>query len=799
MSAPEGNGNQDDVATVHLGQITDGLSNMSLSAPSKENEDDDEQKTGLLSRTDIMDFWVGNIPKWRESRQKKHFIIDSDAPVATLPMRDAPGKKSCRGEPMRHQAASIWMLSELENSSELKFTGDYGLSTVVKTNRYKLKAPMASGKTKTAIGLIIHSPRPLVKPIYYFDSSADRWFLQERIFAPETIIWPTVVIARSSIYSQWQDQIAEFSTLRVLSVGDSKTLIAFVKMATENLIWLNANYDVILMDYKTISGKTEAITDKCAALFDINTKKQKHLVPLAINTLSRKCFARVIYDDSEFHIKAAAFENAISCIYLSATHQYGALRGASRLHLRDSDAPSFENALEFPSYTFDADTFDSMLTISIDSEFLKDSIDLGISEASGNAALPHAVTTGDAVIPTVYHSMMPSEPEVWICPIVNSESKVIDVIGCLCNDAKIMENVNSLTVTSFAEVIKTLMAGRYEIYKAAMHIVNYYSGFDLTALSGLPKPPEGLSFTVDNLKRCDPIMFAWRDLPNRITELIASESRVIDNERKVLERVKSHLDDTDCGICLESIKEDASGIMLCCNKVLHIKCILHCGGKRCAFCRVPYGASSKETFVPMHHETDFSAFTEAKTLSLGMEAVLKEPTTSVTELTKLSVLKMIATGRFAEIKRDRVRLKKQGMIIYDPTVEAKCEDRMEQFKILIYSSADDTLKKIETDMPIHHAHLTASAAATSKKIRAFRTSMVPSAILANSWRDAAGIDFKTATDVVIMNYVDAEAVVQQMVGRLQRIGRTTRARIWLIAFNNECESWQSTHCEMIPK
>jgi hypothetical protein len=782
--------------------LTVGMSSMTIAESDEKHDeaDDDEQKEESRPRTELMDFWVGGVQKKSNNREhfRKDFIIDSDAPVVTLPVRDTVTRKSCRGEPMRHQASAIWLLNELENADELKFVGDYCLSTVVKTNRYKLKMPMASGKTKTAIGLIIHSPRPKIKPIYYFNSSSDRWFLQERVFAENTIIWPTVVIARSSIYSQWQDQIAEFSTLRVLPVGDSKTLIAFVRMANENIAMLNANYDIILMDYKSISGKTDAITDKCAALFDINTKKQKHLVPLAINALSRRCFARVIYDDSEFHIKAAAFENAISCIYLSATHQYGTLRGASRLHLRDTDANTFENALEYPSYTFDSETFDGMITVSITPEFLKDSIDLGIS-TSTIPSDDSLTQIADAAKSLMYSSMMPSEPEVWICPIVNSESKVIDVIGCLCDDAKIMESVNSLTVTSFAEVIKTLMAGRYEIYKAAMRIVNHYSGLDMNALASLPKPPEGLSFTVDNLRRCEPIMFAWRDLPNRIAEVIASEQKVIDNERKVLERVKSHLEDTDCGICLESVKDDASGIMLCCNKILHIKCILRCSGRRCAFCRAPYGISSKETFVPMHHETDWTAFTEAKTLSLGMEAVLHQPTTDTVELTKLSVLRAIALGRFAEIKRERVRLKKLGTIIYDSTVEAKTEDRMERLKILIYSSADDTLKKIEADMPIHHAHLTASAAVTSKKIRAFRSSVVPSAILANSWRDAAGIDFKTATDVVIMNYVDADSVVQQMVGRLQRMGRTTRARIWLIAFNNECQSWQTTHCEAMSK
>lgn len=765
-----------------------------------EGDEFEERKTSA-PRTGIMDFWVRNIPAHARSRRgdslgtKKHFIIDEEAPGIVL--------KNCHGELMRHQSSAIWLLNELENSRELSFVGNFGLTTTVKTNRYKLQSPIGSGKTKTAIGLILYSPRPPIKPIYWFDSTNDarnvasmeRWFLQERIFPDNAIVWPTVVVVRSSIYSHWHEQIADFSSLRIFSVGDSKTLISFVKMATDNLNKLNTEYDVIVIDYKTISGKTESITDKCAALYEINTKKTKHLVPLLFNTLSRRCFARVIYDDSEFHMKAAAFENASSCIYLSATHQYGGLRGVSKLVLHTNGAPTFENLLEFPTYTFDEKTFFDMITVGFNEGFLMDSGNLGIPDVS--LSVDSNVPASESEIKM--RSMMPAEPEVWLCPVVNAESKAIDIIGCLCNDTKIMESVNSLTVTSFAEVIKTLMAGRFEVYKNAMRLVSYWSGFDLSSIAGMPKPPEGMSFTVENLRRCEPVVFAWRDLANRISDLISAEQKVIDNECRVLERVKDSLGDADCGICLESLKGDAIGIMLCCNKILHIKCILKWSARKCPFCRVDYGTTSKETFAPMHHETDFSNFVDAKTATLGMETILKAPNAGGTdELTKLSVLRAISLGRFSDITRTQVRLKKLGTIIYDPAIEAKCEDRMERLKILIYSSADDTLKKIEADIPIGHAHLTASASSTAAKIKKFRASTEPAAILANSWRDAAGIDFKTATDVVIMNYVDAEAVVQQMVARLLRMGRVSRARIWLISFKNECDSWLRTHCEQLP-
>lgn len=732
------------------------------------------------------------------------FMLDADAPVVNLVKLQAqPGSnRLCFGELMRHQGACVWLLNELENMEVLRIPLGFDNVAVIRTNRYKVKSPMGSGKTKLAIGLILYSPRPRIKSVYFTLYLPNRWVQQERIFPPESIIWPTVIAVRSSIFSQWVDQIAEFSNLRVLQVSDSRTLNAFVLMATNNLSHLNTNYDVVVIDYKTISGKTDAITKDLTGIFDVNMKKQKHTVPLIMNALSRRCFARIIYDDSEYHMRAAIFENAMSCIYLSAKHDYGTKSGVNRfsLHVRAPNEPryTFAELIEHSSYTFDPDTFLSMATIEISQSFVTESMNLGISDMSleelgaeqaDGYPMPHKTT------------MMPPEPEVWLCPVVNMESKVIDIISCLCNDAKIMEGVNNLTTTSFADVIKTFMAGRFEVYRAALKILDHYENLDRGFINDLPKPPDGLSFTIDNLKRCEPIIYAWRDINNRINELIADQNKIVNDEHKLLERIQGNLAGSECPICLDNLKDEACGIMRCCNQVMHIRCLLHVIQRRCAYCRAPYKATGAETFVSMRHDTDYSSFTEAKTLTQGMANIIDQSMSvaaTPAELTKLSVLYNIVAGNWSEVDRHQIALRKRDAIIYDTSADAKTEGRPEKLKILVYSSADDALKKIEIGMPIQHAHLTASASATFAKIKRFRNADVATAILANSWKDAAGIDFKTATDVIIMNYVDAPGVVQQMVGRVQRMGRQSRARIWLIAYNNECNLWMQSHCDPLP-
>jgi hypothetical protein len=208
----------------------------------------------------------------------------------------------------------------------------------------------------------------------------------------------------------------------------------------------------------------------------------------------------------------------------------------------------------------------------------------------------------------------------------------------------------------------------------------------------------------------------------------------------------------------------------------------------------------------MHHDSMLTSFTDAKTTQDGVEAALAAVDVSAPpgaaeerkELTKLSVLKDIVLGQFVRIQREQVKLKKMGAIMYDSAIVAPTVDDPNKLKVLVYCSADETIKVIEDSMPIHSAHLTGSSMATFKKLREFCEAPTAQAIIANSWRDAAGIDFKTATDVVIINYVDMASVVQQMVARLLRMGRTTRPRIWLLAYNNEKDMWMRTHCEAVP-
>lgn len=674
-----------------------------------------------------------------------------------------------------HQSRIVRAVLDFETAQAISTTGDE-INEFQTTNR--LKILLQAGAGKTAIGVAIVCARPVVdsKPIYFIDTESPG-VIQERIFPANAIIRPTFVIVRPSTYAQWIAEIERFSTLRVLGVSNLMTLKDMVTKALASPVIFNSSYDIVVISNTTTAGASDTITANSAGFFRAEVKS-KSLYILAMNALSRKCFSRIIYDDGEFHVKIAPMENAFSCIYMSATHDYTGA-GKNKLSVKPKDETYDQLALdlEFTSYDFSRLAFAQMPTIKVTPGFLEES--LYLSRGFSNDA--------DAKLSI---SAMPAEPEIWLVRINNGESKKIDIIDALCNDAKIMESVNNLERQSFGAIIKNLMAERFVPYKKSMELIAHYEAMDIEGLALLPAPPPGASFQADNIARMEPIEFSYRDIVARVNKAVEDARALVAEEVKILERVRNHLGDGDCAICMDPLNTSPAAIMTCCNNIIHYVCALNCRNGVCAFCRTAY--TSEGTFVCMHHETDVASFMSANTAREQLAVVNAPEPIATVENSKLSILNDILNGRHDNLKQTKVRLRSHGALLFDESVKAEVEANPEKIKALVYCSANGTLCAMENDITIDRARLTRSSAATATKVSRFNRATKPTAILADTWRDAAGINFREATDIIVINYIDTRAVVEQMFGRGLRAGRASRLRIWLLAFNNECTRWLNT-------
>lgn len=677
----------------------------------------------------------------------------------------------CKGEVMLHQSKICRALLDFENADAISSKMPSGETISLKTNRVTVILKMGSGKTKLAISLILANKLPKLKPIYFCNDSGA---LQTRVFNKDRCINPTFIVVRRSVFGQWVDQIQEFSNLRIYKASDSRSIVKLAKLINTDLDMLNESYDIILINHKTISGNVDYVLKHCDNVFMQNKNKSKRVHMLLFNMLNRFYIRRLIYDDWDMlNIGISPLENAGSCIYMSATnntsiinHRVGYING------NDTLKASMEN----PAYIFTSISLQHTPKIYVDDKFLDESIEIGLKKS----------TT----------SMMPPKPIVYIYNIENAENQAINIISELSTDEKIIESVNNLSRTSLSSIIRSLLADRFDSYKQAVKIIDTY--IDIDKLNELEAPPEGSSFTQLDIERCVPIVYAYRNIRNRVLDTLNTARILVKNENTMLERVRSRISDNCCPICLESIKTEPSAIMLCCNTIIHVSCVVKCVSNTCPVCRTKYGRTFLDTFVCLHHDTDTVALLNA-TSSTSI-ANMDDEKNETEHVTKFTILRKIVQYDFSNINKTSIELNKFKSVIFDEKSKIETVKDKNKMKILIYCSSNETLCAVEKKLTgiINYSRLTGSSTGTYKKICRFRESTSAIAILANSWGDAAGIDFKDATDVIILNYINSKCVLQQMIGRVLRLGQLHRPRIHLISYQNESQKWIDNYSKSDP-
>lgn len=681
-------------------------------------------------------------------------VIDRDSPNLDKPL------DNCKGELMDHQNRVIRAVIDTERADHI-IANDGFNDIIIRTNHLRIEMKMGSGKTELAIGIVLAERRPIKKPVY----SCVQNIPTTTVFNDDRVIDPTFIVVHHSIYFQWADRIDKFSNLRTFRICDSRSLVKFTKMIHDDLSLFNSSYDIVLVNTKTVAGNVSYALHKCEYILSQAVNKSRRIYSVLFNMLANFYIRRIIYDDWDMlGLGIVPIERAGSCIRMSATKKTCGSNNINPFINKDN----FHSYLHAPCYAFcDKIAIGKIPCINVEDNYLRESIELGL--------------------PSSHINMMPAVPEVYIYTIKNAENAAINIISELSTDEKILESVNSLSNTSPCHIIKSLFKDKYHEYTAAQKIIAHYAAIDLNELAKLPEPPEGSSFQRADIEKCSPIKYKYRAIVDRINECVADANEIIKRETIILDRIRDSIKKNCCGICLDDIDNSPAAIMLCCSNIMHVKCVLMCRNKRCPYCRETYGRTFDDTFVCLHHDTDIQSLLNTS-INEGMETD-DGYFCNQTKITKMSIAREIIMGMQPSVDKTPIQLMPLQSIIFDEKSAAKCVDGPR--KVLIYCSADETIDKISSSITgsIDHSKLTASSTSTYDKIKHFRDATVDTAILANSWTDAAGIDFNMASDTIVFNYFKSPQIINQMWGRTLRMGQKYRSRIHIIAYENEKTQW----------
>ena len=121
-----------------------------------------------------------------------------------------------------------------------------------------------------------------------------------------------------------------------------------------------------------------------------------------------------------------------------------------------------------------------------------------------------------------------------------------------------------------------------------------------------------------------------------------------------------------------------------------------------------------------------------------------------------------------------------------PSVESTCVPSVEGFipKTVIYTKYMESLKSIKAlldNNKINYLILNGTSSMIHNTLMKFKDSSQHNVLIMTSCN--AGIDIQFATDLIL--YHNGNELESQIIGRLQRIGRTTSARIHLLSYNTE--------------
>jgi hypothetical protein len=695
-------------------------------------------------------------------------IIDDNSPFLNI-------IPDCKGELMIHQNKLVRAIIDFENSDYVNINHNK-LQIKSYTNRIMLMLKMGMGKTKTAIGVILSSPVPKLKPIYFCDTSSG--VSQKRIFTEDKCILPTFIIVNNSVFNQWLDQITEFCNLRVCKVFCTKSTISFVKHIMSDLDGFNKQYDIILVNCKSVSGNMNYVLDLCDNLFEEMSHKSKRINTILFNVLNKYCIRRIIYDDWDMlSIKISPLENACSCIYMSATSIFTCSKSNVSYVKYDPNESvynylnsNFKITLSNSGYKFNNKNIKAIPHIEVDDKFLNNSISIGLSEKS--------------------LIRMPALPIVKICHVQNTENVVINIINELTSDEKIMESVNSMESSSPSCIIQSLLSKRFNSYRKALRLIEHYNPLFISNLVNLPEPPLGSCFTRDNIEALDEIIYRYKDIENRITYSIETAKEFISKEEKMFERIRARISDNSCPICLEEIQKESSGIMFCCNAIIHVSCAMRCIKPECPICRASYGKTFSDTFVCLHHSINIDDVLLATSVK-SILTVVPNSIVDIKKITKFTILKDILLGQMDNIKQTDIDLIDFKSLSFDRNSDMKCSPSSSPIKALISCSSDNTLTGAYNILSefMEVSILTPSSSQTYKKINAFKNAITPSAILSNLYKNSAGIDLRYATMVIFLNIIEQKFIMQQMIGRVLRLNQRHRPIIYLISFDNETNLW----------
>jgi hypothetical protein len=683
-----------------------------------------------------------------------------------------------------HQKTIVRAMLDLEMTRSFEInTINYTSSEItmyeIKTTAGVLSEAVGSGKTIDILSVILLQKIPNVfpditelnmvdlnnRPTVKYSCSIRRKF--------KNILKTTIVFTGVSVINQWVNAIKTFTTLKYFAVFDVKDLQKLINIMSDKSI---NNYDIIIVKNGKVTRPI--IFPSHIKVEPKNLNRSTIYIYNIIANMRNFCWARVVVDDFDT-IKLphnAGIVNGLFTWYISSTRK--SMRGGSYRSNTENKFKTTSEMLMYSNYNcsniMDNDILFYNLNIRNHPNFVQETNNI-------------------------------NSPNFYAYTFVNNDNQYIGFLSLMedTEASEVMEMLNGDAIETAAErigiktnkvadIFQIMLGKQYEKYKKAVDVLGFIG--EVEPLQGQREPMSNNPDPEDTYKKTD--LFIRREInynyPNLkgLLDNTKDEYNIIRRNSSVaIERVKNNIKEGECPICSNELndEDEETLILKCCGVII---CGMCCFGTifpknsamgQCSNCR---SALQLPSLIYLNKGFDLNKIVDENIDDDDDEEEEKELQERKKSRNKMDAIIDIIKGIKPE-ERQRVDVNISNLM------KGTCVlSKAKYNKVLIFANYEETIKKIKTTLTeeqINFWQLGGTHKEIANTVEKFTNYTDSCVLIVNSMKHCSGLNLQTATDLIFAHKIIDPNIETQVIGRGQRLGRTTTLNVHFLMYKNEYE------------
>jgi SNF2 family DNA or RNA helicase len=579
------------------------------------------------------------------------------------------------------------------------------------------------------------------------------------------ILKTTIVFVGVSVVNQWINAIKTFTSLKYFIVFDVRDLQKLINCMFDKSI---NNYDIIIVK----NGKvTRPIVFPDEII--VENKNLKSIIPIynIIANMRNFCWFRVVIDDFDT-IKLpynAGIVNGLFTWYISSTKKY-----SSRGEPYNNQFNTTSDMLMYSNYNCSNIMNNPImfynLNIRNDPKFVEETNNI-------NSAKFYAYT---------FHN--PNDQYIGFLSLMGGD-EAHEIMEMLNGDAiETAAEKIGIKTNKVADIFQIMLGKQYELYKKSINILEFIN--EIEPMQGNRLPMSSNPDLDDTYKKSD--LFIKREIkynyPNlkSIIDTTKEEYTIIRQTSSIsIERVKNNIKEGECPVCLGELDDEDEEILIakCCGVIVCGSC---CFGTifpknsaigQCAKCRkqlklydLIYLNKGFDLNKIIDENTDDDVDDEKKII------IKCKPYDKMNSI--INIINGIKIPERFCVDVNIPNLMKGNNILPEKNYN----------KVLIFANYDETIKKTIdklTDEKIKFWKLGGSHSEINNIVEKFTNCNTTCVMIINSMKHCSGLNLQTATDLIFTHKIIDQSIETQVIGRGQRLGRTSTLKVHYLMYKNE--------------